>query len=212
LVHDSYHMRKFNCNKIENILLKLYIKLSMSFKIRLFKQDKKEFELVLQRIKQNKRGCHTEDNSLLDKLCYNYKMSHTFYNCMLIAKGYLQYNNSEALPRNINNHFKWLKKAKKLMYQMNKRDEELFLLFAKYHYFHDKDYSKNLEGTRKYCLKIPNHPEALYLLGCVSLIDQMKYSIKERNYQNSLSYFQSSAKMGNKDAEYQVKMVSSMID
>ena len=181
----------------------------MSFKRRLYEQDKRELDAILSRIHLDSKGVPSEDDVILDKVYSNIKLRYSYHNCITIAKAYLK---SNTLIKNVDKHYKWLKKAKKLMYLFRNINQEVFLLLAEYHYFHDKDYSKNLEGTRTYCLKIPNHPEALYLLGCISLIDQMKYSIKERNYQNSLNYFQSSAKIGNKDAEYQVKMVSSMIN
>ena len=181
----------------------------MSFNRRLYEQDKRELDEILLRMHLNSKRIPYEDDVILDKVYSNIKLKYSYHNCITIAKAYLKGN---TLIKNIDKHYKWLKKAKKLMYLFRKIDEEVFLLLAEYHYFHDKDYSKNLEGTIKYCLKLPNHPEALYLLGCVSLIDQMKYSIKERIYQYSLNYFQKSAEMGNKDAEYQVKMVSSMVD
>lgn len=175
-------------------------------------QGKRELDAILLKIHLNLQAEPSND-IILDRALSNKRLNYTYNNCITIAKAYLKGN---TLIRNEDKHFRWLKKAKKLMYLSKQNDPEVFLLLAKYHYSYDKDRynddNKCLERTKKYCLKITNNSEALYLLGCISLIDQMKYSIKERNYQNSLDYFQSSAKMGNKDAEYQVKMVSSMIN
>ena len=174
-------------------------------------QDKRDLDSILLKIHLNLQGDPSYDVTL-DRIHSNNRLKYGYHNCITIAKAYLKGN---TLVRNEDKHYKWLKKAKKLMYQSRHNNPEIFLLLAKYHYFYDKDRHNNsnsLDKTKKYCLKILNNHEALYLLGCISLIDQMKYSIKERNYQNSLDYFQSSAKMGNKDAEYQVKMVSSMIN
>ena len=44
--------------------------------------------------------------------------------------------------RNVDKHFKWLKKGKKLMYQSRQNNSEIFLLLAKYHYHYDKEIFK----------------------------------------------------------------------
>ena len=176
----------------------------MSFKNR----DKKELDAILLKIHLNIKGDPSYDD-ILDRIFSNKNSNYSYHNCITIAKAYLKGN---TLMRNVDKHFKWLKKGKKLMYQSRQNNSEIFLLLAKYHYHYDKEIFKNLERCKKYCLKIVNNHEALYYLGCISLIDQMKYNLKDRNFENSLNYFQISADMGNKDAKYQVDLVSTMVN
>ena len=145
----------------------------MSFK----DKDKRELDAILLKIHLNVQGEPSND-IILDRALSNKRLNYTYHNCITIAKAYLKGN---TLTRDEDKHFRWLKKAKKLMYLTKQKDQEVFLLLAKYYYFYDKNRhndGKCLERTKKYCLKITNNSEALYLLGCISLIDQMKYSIK----------------------------------